>query len=227
MRGVFITGTDTGVGKTWFAEKLIHTLSANINNINIQPRKPVESGCINNDDILLPADAIKLQTACKEEIDLDVICNFKFAEPLAPPEAAKLHNVNLTIQSLYDACKAGICDDDFLIVEGAGGFFSPIANDGLNADLAKKLKLPVILIADDRLGAINQVLLSCKAIEQYNLKVAGIVLNSKDGASTKVLNNDYYIKQYIDANILPVSKDAICDKNILTTIIKTLIKKDA
>ena len=227
MQGVFITGTDTGVGKTWFAEKLIRTLSTKIRDINIQPRKPVESGCINNNDILLPSDAIKLQAACPKKINLDVICNFKFAEPLAPPEAAKLHNVNLTIQSLYNACKAEICDDDFLLVEGAGGFFSPIANDGLNADLAKKLRLPVILIADDRLGAINQTLLSCKAIEQYNLKVAGIVLNSKDGADTKVLNNAYYIKQYIDVDILPTSKDTIHDENVLTLIIKTLIKKDA
>lgn len=79
---------------------------------------------------------------------------------------------------MVDACRAGVAAGDFVLVEGAGGFLSPLATDGLNADLALALALPVLLVAEDRLGAIHQVLATSEAIARRGLRLAGVVLNA-------------------------------------------------
>jgi dethiobiotin synthetase len=175
-KGIFITGTDTNVGKTWFGSQLCKTLRRH--GTNVIPRKPVESGCELREAHLHPADAAEYFHACDELETLELICPFRFSAPLAPDRAAALEGKTLLLNQLISTCNITSADT-FLIVEGAGGFYSPIANDGLNADLAAQLNLPVLLIAEDRLGAIHQILTTTEAIQHRGLDLLAVVLNRK------------------------------------------------
>ncbi len=175
MNGIFITGTDTHVGKTYVACKIAAELVSR--HINVIPRKPVESGCQLIHGQLIADDAVKLHQASQSSEPLENICRYRFNEAISPARAARLNNKEVSLTQLHQACTSNINQDDFLLVEGAGGFFSPICENALNADLAKALQLPVVLIAENRLGTINQVLLSLHAIQHYNLNIKAIVLN--------------------------------------------------
>lgn len=176
MKGLFITGTDTDVGKTYIACALARALTAN--NINVVPRKPVESGCQRQGHKLIPADALALKQAAEYTGELDLVCPYRFEPAISPDRAAMLAKTPLTIEQLKVACLNEVHPDtDFLLVEGAGGFYSPMCSDGLNADLAQALDLPVILVAEDRLGCINQILLSLEAIIARGLSAEAIILN--------------------------------------------------
>lgn len=172
MKGVFITGTDTGVGKTWVGVRIIRALLAS--GIEITPRKPVESGW--NKEIT-NTDAWKIANAAGQLDQLDKVCPNHFDQAVSPVRAALSEGHTLTIEQLVMQCLINVPQQKFLYVEGAGGFYSPLASDGLNMDLARSLDLPVVLIAKNRLGCINQVLLSVQAIHRSGLKLAAIVLN--------------------------------------------------
>ena len=176
MKGIFITGTDTGVGKTYIACALARALTEK--NINVVPRKPMESGCQRQGHELIPADALALKQAAGYAGDLDLVCPYRFEPAISPDRAAMLAKTPLTIKQLKVACLKEVDPDtDFLLVEGAGGFYSPMCSDGLNADLAQALDLPVVLVAEDRLGCINQILLSLEAIIARGLSAEAIILN--------------------------------------------------
>jgi len=175
MKGVFITGTDTGVGKTWVGVRIIRALLAS--GIEITPRKPVESGW--NKEIT-NTDAWKIANAAGQLDQLDKVCPNHFDQAVSPVRAALSEGHTLTIEQLVMQCLINVPQQKFLYVEGAGGFYSPLASDGLNMDLARSLDLPVVLIAKNRLGCINQVLLSVQAIHRSGLKLAAIVLNQLD-----------------------------------------------
>ena len=183
--GVFITGTDTGVGKTFISLQLIRAL--NKKGIDVIPRKPVESGCERVNNQLRPADALAMQAAMGQPISLNEICPYKLEHALSPERAARLEGIDLQLQALQSACRAA--SNRFLLVEGAGGFYSPLASDGLVADLAERLKLPVLLVAVDRLGCINQVLLNVQAIESRDLTLAAIVLNELNKPTNLEMDN--------------------------------------
>jgi len=173
--GVFITGTDTGVGKTWIGAALAHLLTQG--GRRVRPRKPLESGCVPGPDGLHPQDAAALREAAGSLEPLDRVCPYRLEAPLSPDRAAALAGISLDLERLTQACRAGVEDGDFLLVEGAGGFCSPLTADHLNADLAVALQLPVLLVTADRLGAIHQVLVTVEAIERRGLRLAGVVLN--------------------------------------------------
>ncbi|WP_139556058.1 dethiobiotin synthase [Methylotetracoccus oryzae] len=185
--GLFVTGTDTGVGKTQVGAAVASLLRER--GIVVQPRKPVESGCKRIDDRLLPHDALTLRTAAGLNLPLETICPHAFEPALSPERAAMLSSAGLTLQDLVQACRTGVGADDFLLVEGAGGFYSPIAAGALNADLASALGLPVLLVAADRLGVINHTLLTVEAIERRGLTLAAIVLNRAEPLSDPEMDN--------------------------------------
>jgi len=178
MNGIFITGTDTNAGKTWFAVKLIQYLV--MQDVHVTPRKPAESGW--NPDIV-KTDAWQLANAANKINKLDEICPFRFNRAVSPARAAREEGIPLSIAQLAQGCTHRLTPSEFLVVEGAGGFYSPIASDGLNADLARALNLPVLLVAENRLGTINQVLLTADAIESRGLELSGIILNIRESAS--------------------------------------------
>ncbi|MBE9564589.1 MAG: dethiobiotin synthase, partial [Proteobacteria bacterium] len=175
MQGVFITGTSTEVGKTFVAVEIAKALTKK--NIRVIPRKPIESGCVKQEDELIPQDALALKNAAQYEGSLSEVCPYRFEPPISPVRAAHLANKILTTEQLVNICLNG-SEKGFVLVEGAGGFYSPLAENGRNADLAVALQLPVLLVAEDKLGALSQVLLNVEAIQMRGLQLAGVVLNA-------------------------------------------------
>lgn len=171
--GYFLTGTDTGVGKTRVGTALAHGFAAR--GLDVRVRKPVESGCPDVGGCLLPQDAEALRRAAGAREPLDAVCRVRLRAAVSPERAAAVERVDLHLARLREACSGP--GGDVLLVEGAGGFCSPVAADALNADLAAALGLPVVLVAADRLGSINHVLLTLEAIERRGLAVAALVLN--------------------------------------------------
>lgn len=176
MRGVFVTGTDTGVGKTGVGTRLVRALTAGGRRVRV--RKPVESGCTEEAGVLLPADAQALQAAAGAVEPLAAVCRYRLRAAVSPERAARLEGLEFTIAELAAACLEGVEAGDFLHVEGAGGLYSPLAADGLNVDLATQLGLPVLLVVGDRLGAINHALLSLEALERRGLRLGALVVNA-------------------------------------------------
>lgn len=194
-RGIFITGTDTNVGKTWVGVQLIRQLRTLGRDVIV--RKPVESGWT---DDLQQTDAWQLAEAAGQALDQH-ICPYRFSAALAPPRAAQLAGEILTLQQLAAACPTHWQSHQFLHVEGAGGFYSPIAEDGLNADLAQRLGLPVVIVAEDRLGCINHVLLTAAAVQQRGLRLAGVILNARTPPLSG-MDNANSIRQYLNTPLL-------------------------
>jgi len=185
--GLFVTGTDTGVGKTQIAAALAHLLAER--NLIVRPRKPVESGCRWEGGRLMPEDARTLQAAACTDEPLARICPYPLEPALSPERAAVLSGTPLTLDDMQAACLEGVAETDFLLVEGAGGFYSPLASGALNVDLAVALSLPVLLVAADRLGTISHTLMAVEAIRRRGLTLAGVVLNRLGSHGDPLMDN--------------------------------------
>jgi dethiobiotin synthetase len=123
------------------------------------------------------------------------IARYRFQAALAPHRAARLEGRRVLMQQLVDAC---VRDNPqhCLLVEGAGGFYSPLAEDGLNADLAQALQLAVVIVVNDRIGAVNQALMTLQAVASRQLPVAAIVLNQVNPVIDKDMNNAADLQGY-------------------------------
>jgi len=174
LRGIFVTGTDTGVGKTWAAAHLIRDLRGQVP--EVRPLKPVESGCVAidgaSDEELRAEDAEALREAA-QLAKTEPVVRYKLRTPIAPMLAARQEGVEYRLQDLVDFCRR----EELLVVEGAGGWRTPLAEDGDVQALASELGLPVLVVAEDRLGAINQALLTCEAVQKSHCQLAGVILN--------------------------------------------------
>jgi len=198
MQGVFITGTGTEVGKTYVGIAIAKAL--NQRNIKVIPRKPIESGCLIQDDELIPQDAAALKEAAGYDGSLFEVCPHRFEPPISPVRAAHLANKILTTEQLVSTCLQG-SEQGFLLVEGAGGFYSPLAENGLNADLAVALQLPVLLVAEDKLGALSHVLLNVEAILMRGLPLAGVVLNAVNQPQNEHMDNAADLREKLDCPV--------------------------
>ncbi len=194
--GYFITGSDTDVGKTYIACQIIRQLSTF--NKQIEIRKPAESGCKEDPPgNLIAADAMLLSAANNRQQSMETISPHRFKAALAPHRAARLEGSAVYLRDLIEACQQ-IRADHLLIVEGAGGFYSPLAEDALNADLASALQLPVIIVVNDRIGAVNQALMTIAAVESRHLTVAAIIMNQLEPVHEANMNNLEDLTLYCD-----------------------------
>jgi dethiobiotin synthetase len=174
-RGIFITGTDTGVGKTIVAATLARLLR--MRGINVGVMKPVTSGCREEHGRLVSDDALLLCRAADLPCSADV-APYLLREPLAPAEAAKLAGVRIDFAYLKECYNRLAAAHDVMIVEGAGGLMVPLAGGLLTADLIRDLGLPLLVVARPNLGTINHTVLTCFAAQQMDLAVAGVIINN-------------------------------------------------
>ncbi len=175
-RGVFVTGTDTGVGKTLVACALLRALRAR--GIDAGAMKPIETG-VGPDG---PTDAIALRVAAGERDPLADVCPQPFALAAAPAAAARAEGRAVDLGAI-DAAHARLrARRQFLVVEGAGGLLVPIAVDLAMADLAQRFALPLLVVARAALGTINHTRLTLDAARARGLAVAGVVINHSGGA---------------------------------------------
>ena len=183
---IFISGTNTEVGKTFITVNIIKLLQSKGYLIN--PYKPVETGCKKRLSRLVPNDSSLFHKAIEERLSLDQINPYRFIQPISPATAIKLSNKRITISNYLSKFKSLPCCD-FSVIEGAGGLFSPLALDGFNIDLIKKVKAPTILVAKDEIGVINNVMLSLNILRQYKIKVLAVILNRIDKVQPTGMNN--------------------------------------
>lgn len=178
-KGIFITGTDTGVGKTIVAATL--ALLLRMRGVNVGVMKPVTSGCREVDGNLVSDDALLLCQAAGVSCNADV-APYLLREPLAPAEAARIDGVRIDFASIKEAYDRLATVHDVVIVEGAGGLMVPLAGGLLVADLVRELDLNLLVVARPGLGTINHTVLTCFAARQMGLGVAGVIVNNFPGS---------------------------------------------
>jgi dethiobiotin synthetase len=170
-----ITGTDTGVGKTFFSCGLAALLRANGYRVGVM--KPAETGCVVKDGQLFPDDAWRLKAASGCAEPLERICPYRLSEPLAPSIAADRAGVKIDIDHLLTVCGEISAKHDVTLVEGAGGLMVPLAASFTFADFARIAKLPVVVVAANKLGVINHLLLTLEHAGCMGLSTLGYLLN--------------------------------------------------
>lgn len=179
--GLFITGTDTNIGKTYVAAMIIRTLRRDGQRVGAY--KPACSGATTGADGQPVWDDITrlkaaLGVACPDEL----ICPQRFLAPLAPPMAAAAEGREVDFCQLIQGASAWSERADLLIVEGAGGMLAPVATSKTVADLAVEIGYPLVIVARCGLGTINHTLLTIEAAQRRGLAIAGIVLNQHQPA---------------------------------------------
>jgi dethiobiotin synthetase len=176
-RALFITGTDTGVGKTLVG--CILAAAARAAGLRVAPFKPFESGCARDPaGAPLPADALALRAACGlEESNLNSYNLYSFYDPLAPGAAARRAGISIDEERVRGAFAALRARFELVLVEGAGGLLVPLSERLLVADLALRLGTPILIVARDALGTINHTLLTVNEARRRGLHVAGVVLS--------------------------------------------------
>jgi dethiobiotin synthetase len=175
--GLFITGNDTGVGKTYVAALIVRALRAAGRRVGVY--KPVASGCREESGALVSDDALALWDAAGRPGELERVCPQRFAAPLAPHLAARGERKRVDADLLRSGLDYWRERSEIVIVEGVGGLMSPIGDEEFVADLAAEFGYPLVVVARNAIGAINQTLqtLIVAATFRDGLPVAGIVLN--------------------------------------------------
>ena len=181
--GLFITGTDTGVGKTHVAAMIARSLRESGHRVGVY--KPAASGCRLEHGSLVADDAVALWEAAGCPGSIDRVCPQRFQAPLAPHLAARAEGKQLDVDLLRHGIRFWQANSEVILVEGAGGLMCPVADDRYMAHLACDLDYPLIVVSANRLGTINHTLQTLITAAAFGdgLRVAGIVLNNPDPPS--------------------------------------------
>jgi len=184
-KGFFITGTDTGVGKTIVTAALVK--AAQSLGFRAVGMKPIETGCQKTvesrqhtaygNDFLIPADGMFLRNMAGAKESLDLITPVRFENPLAPMPASEREEIPVDMEKITNAFAALAYKYTVLIIEGIGGILVPITKDYSVLDMAKDFGLPVIVVTRPGLGMINHTLLTVNYALEEGLPVAGIIIN--------------------------------------------------
>jgi dethiobiotin synthetase len=178
LTGFYVTGTDTGIGKTHASSALLHALRAR--GLRAVGMKPVASGCERTTDGWRNEDALALQAASDPRPAYDDVNPFALPQPLAPQLAARDAGIDIRLDVLLAAHARLAAQADCVVVEGVGGWAAPLSDTLLQAELARAFALPVVLVVGLRLGCLNHAFLSARAIADDGLQLVGWIGNAID-----------------------------------------------
>lgn len=187
LRGCFVTGTDTGIGKTTFCAGLLHALATT--GRRVAGYKPVAAGAVRQGERWINEDVEALRLASRPPLSAQEVCACLLREACAPHIAARLEARSLQREALLQGAQALAARVDTLVVEGVGGFCVPLGDGWGSDDLAADLGLPVVLVVGLRLGCISHALLTAQAVAARGLRLAGWAGNVLDPAMAHLQEN--------------------------------------
>jgi len=193
----FVTGTGTEVGKTYVTSLIARTLSLRGKRVGVY--KPVASGCEMRGGEWVSSDAEQLWNAAGQPRSLHDVCPQRFVAALSPPEAANREGKQVDEDLLVEGASPWLRPEfDIVLIEGAGGLFSPISDSMLNVDLYQRFSdANLVVVAENQLGAVHQTLATCRAARQAGVEPFGIVLNqSNRHADDSIASNAKAIQRY-------------------------------
>lgn len=193
--GLFVTGTDTGVGKTLVSAALLHALAKHYP--RVVGMKPIAAGTELINGVQANDDVLALRAASTVQVPAALDNPVLLPDPLSPHLAAQRAGVRITVAQLLAAYQALSAQTDAVVVEGAGGFLVPLSDTENGADLARALALPVVLVVGLRLGCLNHALLTAQAIAAAGLPLAGWVANHIDPTMLAQADNIAYLQQQL------------------------------
>lgn len=198
MQRLFVTGTDTEIGKTYVTAGLLSALSARgLRTIGL---KPVASGCTHTEQGLVNDDALALQTAASVPLTLDQINPHRFAEAVSPHLIAGRQRLQLDVSTVMASLQPVLTGKaDWMLMEGFGGWRAPLNESERVSDLARIWGAPVLMVVGMRLGCINHAVLTAEAIQADGLRLAGWVANRIDPGMRYVAENVATLREAIDA----------------------------
>jgi dethiobiotin synthetase len=174
-KGFFITGTDTGIGKTFVACGIAASLKDK--GINLGVMKPVETGCPKEGGILQPLDSLLLREAAGVDDELDIINPYRFSLPAAPSIATRMEGIEVSFDRIKRSFNILSKKYDLVLVESIGGLMVPLNEREMVTDLIRTLNIPAIIVTGTKLGTINHTLLTLGCAERHGIEVAGIIFN--------------------------------------------------
>jgi dethiobiotin synthetase len=199
-RGCFVTGTDTGVGKTLVSAGLIWALRRH--HARVVGMKPVAAGLVLHEGAWVSEDVLALRAASSLAVPAELDNPVALPEPLSPHLAAERAGRHVPLALLQERCVQLQACADFVVVEGAGGWLVPLNEAETLADLAAALALPVVMVVGLRLGCLNHALLSAQAIAASGLTLAGWVANRIDTDMACPEDNLRYLERHLAAPCL-------------------------
>lgn len=218
--GLFITATDTEVGKTVIAGAIAHALKRGHKPFSdreerlpaapsVAVLKPIASGCVWRREGLVSEDAEFLASCADSRFPLDLVCPVRFKEPLAPAVAAERAKQDLDWPAIQRSIDLMSRQSDVIIVEGVGGVLVPLDKQHTVLDMARWLGLPAVIVARPGLGTINHTLLTIETLRRANIPIAGIVINRYPAESASIAEetNPRYIEKFGKVPILAIVPD--------------------
>jgi dethiobiotin synthetase len=231
VRGLFVTATDTGVGKTVVTAALARALRAR--GIDAGVCKPVQSGNAAGDP---DGDAMLLRSWSGVDDDVEEICPHAFAAPLAPLVAARLEGEALELEPLVQHVRRLAYRHDVVLVEGAGGLAVPVGEDWTIADLAAAIGYPLLIVARPGLGTVNHTALTATGARELGLQLAGVVLNGlRPETDASFETNAELIEAFARVRVVGVVPwidepeallDAVAEHCALDTLFRTHLGKE-
>ncbi|WP_353683684.1 dethiobiotin synthase [Thermodesulfovibrio sp. 3907-1M] len=236
--GYFITGTDTGVGKTIVTAAILRSFIKK--GLKVGAMKVVETGCLNKDGILLPSDGMLLRDMAEMNDSVDLITPVKMENPLSPLVASRLENIEVDIDRIFKSFETLKKKYDYLVIEGVGGLMVPLIKEEKRKtnfyfvrDLIKDMELPVIIVTRPSLGTINHTLLTLEALKNKKIPVKGYIINFSEPAKNDIAEktNPQVLKELLDIpclGVLPylteLNKDRIGETALKSLDVEALIQ---
>jgi dethiobiotin synthetase len=219
--GLFITGTDTGVGKTVVAAAIIKAL--HLQGIHACGMKPIETGCSRVGNTLYPSDGMFLKKVARMDEHIGFVTPYCFENPVAPSLASEMEGKAIHIPLITEKFQALLERYPAVVVEGIGGILVPIKKDYFVVDLIRELDLPLVIVARPSLGTINHTLLTIDYALGKGIKVSGVIINfSRPPESTVAENtNPLLLEQICPVPVVGIFphlgnlEDAVLERNAL------------